>query len=77
MTTQLKSINGKMQGIFLSVVRTPCRKTSTQYSGLDPEATIGVSAWDNDLSGVRLDTGQDDGTTPMPIVVQTGLQIKF
>ncbi|GJM63027.1 TonB-dependent receptor [Persicobacter diffluens] len=51
--------------------------TFTKYSGLDPEATIGVAAWDNDLSGVRLDTGQDDGTTPMPIVVQTGLQIKF
>ena len=49
--------------------------TITNYSGLDPEATVGINfvgASDSPLSN-----GQDDGRTPTPRTLQFGLQVTF
>ena len=46
----------------------------TDYSGLDPEVTRGFSY---DKGEKPLSTGQDDGRSPQPRIVQLGLQISF
>ena len=49
--------------------------TITNYSGLDPEATVGINFVG--ASDSPLNNGQDDGRTPTPKTFQLGLQLKF
>lgn len=48
--------------------------TVTQYSGLDPEVTRGFSFQKGEQP---LATGQDDGSTPSPTVIQFGVSATF
>ena len=50
--------------------------TFTKYSGLDPEATQGLGFGVGSSDEV-LNTGQDDGRTPLPRTFQVGLQLTF
>lgn len=65
--------NGLFQGIrlFVSVSNLA---TFTKYTGLDPEVTRGFSFQKGEQP---LATGQDDGFTPTPRVVQFGGRISF
>ena len=47
----------------------------TNYSGLDPEVTVGANFTGSSDSPIA--NGQDDGRTPTPITYQVGLQVSF
>ncbi len=65
--------NGFIQGLRLYVSATNLA-TFTQYSGLDPEVTRGFSFQKGEMP---LATGQDDGSTPSPRIIQIGGSISF
>jgi len=48
--------------------------TITDYQGLDPEVTRGFSFQKGEMP---LATGQDDGSTPSPRVIQVGARVTF
>ncbi len=65
--------NGFIQGLRLYVSATNLA-TFTKYSGLDPEVTRGFSFQKGEQP---LASGQDDGFTPAPRIVQFGARVSF
>ncbi len=65
--------NGFVQGLRLYVSATNLA-TFTGYSGLDPEVTRGFSFQKGEQP---LASGQDDGFTPTPRIVQFGARVSF
>ena len=65
--------NGFVQGLRLYVSATNLA-TFTKYTGLDPEVTRGFSFQKGEQP---LASGQDDGFTPAPRIVQFGARVSF
>ncbi len=65
--------NGFVQGLRLYVSATNLA-TFTNYTGLDPEVTRGFSFQKGEQP---LASGQDDGFTPAPRIVQFGARVSF